>query len=262
MFSERFKQLRKKFNMTQSDVADALYTSTQTISRWETGDCTPDLNMLIPISKLFNITIDYLLENDKIDITNLGNYIFDTIKKADDNEKFNLCFKLCQDMNDGFFGEHNTSMKTYSEIYNENGIFSLSNRNDCIPLVFMLNRTNIDMKRFITEDKRYCDFFSDLSDFTVFKSVLKLFSFDDDYGYDKEGLRNKLGVIEEDFDKVILSLRKLKLLYVKNIEIVDKEVILYFPIRNWRLMQIIALCQQYLFSKSDGQIYNVSLKLL
>lgn len=60
--NEKLQVLRKLKNLTQSEVADVLYVSRQTVQKWEAGVSSPDLYKLPEISKLFNITIDDLLD--------------------------------------------------------------------------------------------------------------------------------------------------------------------------------------------------------
>jgi len=60
---ERIKELRVKNNLTQKDLADKLMVSFQTVSKWENDTNEPDINTLMSLSKLFNVTVDSLLNN-------------------------------------------------------------------------------------------------------------------------------------------------------------------------------------------------------
>ena len=67
---ERIKALRKKNDMTQEKLADHLHVSYQAVSKWECGIATPDLSLIIPLTRLFNVSADELLgltdtENDE-----------------------------------------------------------------------------------------------------------------------------------------------------------------------------------------------------
>ena len=55
------KELRKQKGLTQAEVADYLYVSPKTISRWENGDGIPDINILTDIADFYGITVDELL---------------------------------------------------------------------------------------------------------------------------------------------------------------------------------------------------------
>ena len=57
------KRLRIENGLTQHQLAEYLNVSMQTISRWETSATYPDIFMLPILSKRFNVTVDYLLNN-------------------------------------------------------------------------------------------------------------------------------------------------------------------------------------------------------
>ena len=58
---ERIKMLRKQNNMTQERLAEHLCVSYQAVSKWECGLSSPDLSLIPPLTKLFNISADELL---------------------------------------------------------------------------------------------------------------------------------------------------------------------------------------------------------
>ncbi len=62
------KNLRKEKDLTQSEVADYLYVSSKTISRWENGDGMPDINVLTNIADFYGITVDELLRGERKNI--------------------------------------------------------------------------------------------------------------------------------------------------------------------------------------------------
>ena len=63
-FFDKLIQLRKERNWSQEDLAEKLNVSRQAISRWENGTAYPDAQNILQISKSFNITTDYLLNDD------------------------------------------------------------------------------------------------------------------------------------------------------------------------------------------------------
>lgn len=58
---ERICRLRNERNMSQGDLADALEVSRQSISKWETHGSVPDLDKLVKLSELFDISLDELI---------------------------------------------------------------------------------------------------------------------------------------------------------------------------------------------------------
>ena len=59
-------ELRKLNKMTQQDLAEKLNYTDKAISKWERGESTPDVESLSAIAKMFNLTVDDLL-NESID---------------------------------------------------------------------------------------------------------------------------------------------------------------------------------------------------
>lgn len=65
---EKLQTLRKKNGLSQEELAEKLGISRQAVSKWESGQSAPDLNKLIIISKLYNVTVDSLVkDNDEFD---------------------------------------------------------------------------------------------------------------------------------------------------------------------------------------------------
>lgn len=60
-FNNRLYQLRKQKGFSQEELANRLNVSRQTISKWEVGDSTPDMEKLIAISDLFEVSLDKLV---------------------------------------------------------------------------------------------------------------------------------------------------------------------------------------------------------
>ena len=63
--SERLFNLRKNKNLSQEELANILGVSRQTISKWETGESTPDFDKIIPLCEFYGITSDELLSGKK-----------------------------------------------------------------------------------------------------------------------------------------------------------------------------------------------------
>lgn len=63
--SEKIKEYRKIFSLSQEQLAEKLNVSRQVVTKWENGDGLPDIENLKAISKLMKISIDYLLDESK-----------------------------------------------------------------------------------------------------------------------------------------------------------------------------------------------------
>jgi len=60
-FNNKLYQLRKQKGLSQEELANRMNVSRQTISKWEVGDSTPDMEKLIALSDLFEISLDELV---------------------------------------------------------------------------------------------------------------------------------------------------------------------------------------------------------
>ena len=63
---ERIYKLRTEKNMSQGDLADVLDVSRQSISKWETNGSVPELDKLIKIAELFEVSLDELVGKSPI----------------------------------------------------------------------------------------------------------------------------------------------------------------------------------------------------
>ena len=60
-FNEKIIMLRKNKNLSQEDLGNELGVARQTISKWELGETTPEMDKLIKMSEIFEITLDDLI---------------------------------------------------------------------------------------------------------------------------------------------------------------------------------------------------------
>lgn len=66
-FSEKLITLRKGRDLTQEQLAEQLNVSRQSVSKWESGQVIPEAEKLVELSKVFHVTLDYLLKPSEID---------------------------------------------------------------------------------------------------------------------------------------------------------------------------------------------------
>ena len=63
---EKIYKLRTERNLSQGDLSEILEVSRQSVSKWENGAATPDLDKIIKLSEIFGITIDELVKNEEV----------------------------------------------------------------------------------------------------------------------------------------------------------------------------------------------------
>lgn len=65
--SEKILILRKSKDLTQEQLAERMNVSRQSISKWESGQAIPELEKILALSGIFDVTTDYLLKPSEID---------------------------------------------------------------------------------------------------------------------------------------------------------------------------------------------------
>lgn len=63
MLHEKISKVRKEKGLSQLEVAEAMQVSRQAVSRWEVGATAPSTENLLSLNKLYNVSLDYLLND-------------------------------------------------------------------------------------------------------------------------------------------------------------------------------------------------------
>ncbi|MGC7323333.1 helix-turn-helix transcriptional regulator, partial [Mycobacteroides abscessus subsp. massiliense] len=64
-FAEKLQMLRTERHMSQETLAEAVGVSRQAISKWESGLANPEMEKIIRLSDLFQVSIDYLVKENE-----------------------------------------------------------------------------------------------------------------------------------------------------------------------------------------------------
>ncbi len=89
----KLKSIRKQAGMSQEQLAEKLGVSRQAVTKWETDAGIPDIENVMAISALFNISIDDLLSNEKAAKQSID-YLFESVTEYDIDEpkRFDMKF--------------------------------------------------------------------------------------------------------------------------------------------------------------------------
>lgn len=88
-FGIKLKKMRKTKRLTQKDVAVKISVSEQAVSKWENGECLPDIDNLLLLGKLFKISVEDLVasENDDtekvVEIIRIRKASFEVLEKPE-----------------------------------------------------------------------------------------------------------------------------------------------------------------------------------
>ena len=61
---QKLKRIRSKFGLSQEQLAEIMNVSRQAITKWENDNGLPDVSNLKELSKVFDLTVDYLLDDN------------------------------------------------------------------------------------------------------------------------------------------------------------------------------------------------------
>ena len=64
MLSDRILELRRQRGWSQEELAERMEVSRQAVSKWESGQTAPELDKILELSRIFEVTTDYLLKED------------------------------------------------------------------------------------------------------------------------------------------------------------------------------------------------------
>ena len=77
---QKLKEIRKRFGLSQEQLAEIINVSRQAITKWENDNGMPDISNLKELSKIFGIPVDYLLNENNLPTL--------TMKKELDKNKY------------------------------------------------------------------------------------------------------------------------------------------------------------------------------
>ena len=92
-FAEKLKTIRKQAGMSQEKLAEKLGVSRQAITKWETDAGIPDIENIMAISTLFDISIDELLSKEK-GTKKTAEYLYESVTEYDiaETKRFDMKF--------------------------------------------------------------------------------------------------------------------------------------------------------------------------
>lgn len=100
--SDKLKNLRKEKGVSQEKFAQYLNVSFQAVSKWENGNACPDISLLPDIARFFGITIDELLQVEKLDEKKLFCEYKNKAEELFSNKKYDEMLELwivaCREM--------------------------------------------------------------------------------------------------------------------------------------------------------------------
>jgi len=79
ILADKIVRLRKQLGWSQEELAEKMGVSRQSVSKWESTNSIPDLNRIIMLADIFDVSTDFLLKDQ-----------YETYNPSDEGEKSNV----------------------------------------------------------------------------------------------------------------------------------------------------------------------------
>ena len=118
--AEKLVELRTSKGVTQEDVAQSLSISNKTVSKWENGTSTPDLSMLVALSKYYGVTTDSILGLSEDKKQNTKEEVRSLFEGLDRRESVLKAFETVKALVPAMYG---TVSKYNDDVYDKDNVF-------------------------------------------------------------------------------------------------------------------------------------------
>ena len=115
-FGNRLYELRKQKGLSQEELANRLDVTRQTVSKWELGDSTPDMDKLVALGELFEISLDELVFG-KVTVTTKLDDLGAKVMTTENKQKAKKCLKIVGIIAGGVLAIDAVSMIVYFLIW-------------------------------------------------------------------------------------------------------------------------------------------------
>ena len=256
---ETIKRIRKSLGLTQTDVAERLFTTPQNISRVESGEGEPTAEMLVGLSKLFEVSVDALVGHDRLSDRELMEQLRGYLRTADGEDVAEKTFTACRAMLDGrvltcFEASQVGRAPTYSTVRTPNLRAVYSDKPDRPRLFAAVEATSVQVEG--ETMARMIEVFRALTDPAVY-AVMDGLSRRPELAkeYDKSSFCTAFGVEERNFDGVIASLRTLALVTETELSLNGASITLYRPRMGDQAVLLLTLADRLYRGTPDGMAH-------
>ena len=255
---EKIKSIRKSLGLTQTEVAERLYTTPQNISRVESGEGEPTAEMLIGLSDVLGVSVDTLVGKEEMSEKELMNKLRVYFKHAENNQVSNRVFGVCKNIIYGryhkFFDKVDENAETYSTFSRRDITSVYSDKADKPRIFAAVESSTLNLNETSTE--KLNEVFKALSNPLVLQAINKISEThnSESVTYDKTSFCLKFGIEEKDFEVVISSLSVLDIITSKEVSLNDNNIMVYCPNLSYRIVLLLSLSDLLYNTMPDGSV--------
>ena len=257
---KNIKTIRKPLGLTQTEVAERLYTTPQNISRVENGEGEPTAEMLIGMSEIFNVSVDTLVGKVEMPEKDLMNKLQIYFRISENDEVSNRIFRVCENVLIGRYQKYfeNADLEgkeTYSTLLGKNLTSVFSNRADRPRIFAAVDAGIVDLNEVSRNSLN--EVFKALSNPPVLNFInnMSKISNNEAMTYDRISFCAKFGIDNQDFDFMISSLQSLDLVTIKTVFLNDSAITVYCPNINPKIVLLLSLTDLLYNSRPDGNVH-------
>ena len=240
------KKLREKSGITQADLADKLFVSAQSVSKWENGISEPDLATVFQLADIFSVSIDTLLGRETLYKDDIDKKLCWYLKKSEsffDDALETMHSMMASKLGDGD-GEN-----VYSYFMSKNSLFTYS-KYDSSPTVSVISK-NLD-RIFDGNEGNYVEYLSAIADKNVLAFVSRLDRLDNRTDYDTISLCEAMETPEDVFINIKNKLILAGIVSECSLEIDGKDYVVYRKKNITGILSIYAFANQIFVQRPSG----------
>ena len=260
---ENIKKYRLKKKMTQEQLANILYVSSQAVSKWECNENFPDGSMLVPIANALGVSLDILFENKNICFNDAVRSVSTLMRNDKSENKFELVRSICWHIQEALFGicekdsfgikedDNDTVYKggigtsNNSYILKENGFTQISNGRSPYFAVFPEPKDGWAVT--IEDGENVRKIFECFADGDTMKAVLFIQRIGFEYIFDIEHLCQKCEIQGSNAYKVIDNLKYLRLVAEIKTSIDNEEHVLYTTVPSHKVISLFLMAHEFYY---------------
>lgn len=251
--SKNIKRLRTEKKLTQEQLAAALGVSSQAVSKWENNDTYPDGSLLVPLAKLFEVSLDELFDNDSVYMADTARRIMKILAVSKNSEQFNVARDICWQIEKGMFNRAIHSEDKYdpddaqkrhnnaSCVLSDYGFTVVSNGAE--PFFALVPESEAGFGEFIKNKEFIGKVFMALSCEHTMSAILYLYRKNQNYVFEGTVLERECNIPDDKLSEVIDGLLTLRIIWKQELSINGVQRTLYYSQPNHALIALFLMAE-------------------
>lgn len=256
--SQNIKQFRLEKNLTQEQLGAMLGISGQAVSKWETSETYPDGAMLIPLAQALGVSLDRLFGNEIYTMEDISLRIKKLLLHTPAKDRLHTIRDLGWQMEKGLFNCVQPRELTYSpdEIrgkkassyhLNDYGFTHISN--GAVPFFAVFPEYGDNFTQAIGDGEEVRKIFEAMSSPDVMKAILWIHRREEDFVFEPALLGMDCGLESTALEKALECLLKLHLVTKLNVELNDKQQILYTTHPSHKIIALFIMAREVNYNR-------------